>query len=90
MQKSCKSVEEVYDVLNLVWKTYHYSIKSSRELKALASKLGVDALKPTQVSGTWWLPHVSRALKVFIKSGEAKTSEQPTGQMLLYFVIWNT
>lgn len=67
--------------MNVVWKTYHYSAKSSRELKALASVLGVDALKPTQVSGTRWLPHVSRALKVFIKSG--KTSEEPTGQYAL-------
>lgn len=83
MQKSCKSVEEVYDVMNLVWKTCHYSAKSSRELKALASELGVDALKPTQVSGTQWLPHVSRALKVFIKSVDAKTSEEPTGQYAL-------
>jgi len=63
MQKSCKSVQELYEVMNLVWKTYHYSAKSSRELKALASELVVDAVKPTQVSGTRWLPHVSRALK---------------------------
>ena len=82
MQKSCKSVEEVYDVLNLVWKTC-YSAKSSRDLKALASELHVDALKPTQVSGTRWLPHVSRALKVFIKSGYANTSEELTGQYAL-------
>lgn len=47
-------MEEVYDVMNLMWKTYHYSAKSSRELKALACELaiGVDPLKPTQVSGT--------------------------------------
>ena len=83
MQKSCKSVEEVYEVMNLVWKTYHYSAKSSREFKALASELGIDALKPTQVSGTRWLPHVNRALKVFIQSGDAKTSEEPTGQYAL-------
>ena len=83
MQKSCKSVQELYEVMNLVWKTYHYSAKSSRELKALASELGVDAVKPTQVSGTRWLPHVSRALKVFIKSGDAKKSEESTGQYAL-------
>ena len=83
MQKSCKSVQELYEVMNLVWKTYHYSAKRSRELKALASELGVDAVKPTQVSGTRWLPHVSRALKVFIKSGDAKKSEESTGQYAL-------
>lgn len=83
MQKSCKSVQELYEVMNLVWKTYHYSAKSSRKLKALASEVGVVAVKPTQVSGTRWLPHVSRALKVFIKSGDAKKSEESTGQYAL-------
>jgi len=52
-------------------------------LKALASELGVDTLKATQVSGTRWLPHVSRALKIFIESGEAIMSEEPTGQYAL-------
>lgn len=69
--------------MNLIWKTYHYSAKSPHELKALTSELGVDALKPTQVSGTRRLPHVSRALKVFIKAGEAIMSEEPTGQYAL-------
>lgn len=83
MQKSCKSVQELYEVMNLVWKTYHYSAKSSRELKAIASELGVEALKQTQVSGTRWLPHFSRALKVFIKSGDTKKLEESTGQYAL-------
>lgn len=47
---------------------------------ALASELNVDALKPTQLFGAWWLRYVSGALTVFIKSGDAKTSEEPTGQ----------
>lgn len=51
MQKSCKSVKEVCDVLNLVWKTDHYSVKSSRDLKALASELNKEALKTN--SSTW-------------------------------------
>ena len=67
VQKSCHQVEVAYDVLQLIWKTYHYSPKSSRELQALASELGVNVLKPTQVSGTRWLPHISRALNVLIK-----------------------
>ena len=83
VQKSCKSVKEVYDMINLVWMTYHYNANNSRKLKSLASELSVDALKPAQVSGTQWLPHVSCALKVFIKSGDAKTSEEPTGQYAL-------
>ena len=67
MQKSCHQAEVVYDVLQLIWKTYHYSPKSTRELQAVASELGVNVLKPTQVSGTRWLPHISRALNVLIK-----------------------
>lgn len=51
---------EVYDVLNLAWKTYHFSAKSAGNLKALAGELSVNVLKPTQVTGTRWLPHVSR------------------------------
>lgn len=51
MQKSCKSVKEVCDVLNLVWKIHHYSVKSSRDLKALASELNKEALKTN--SSTW-------------------------------------
>ena len=83
MQRSCKMVEEVYDMLNLVWKTYHYCAKSTRDLKALAGELGVNVLKPTQVSGTRWLPHVSRALKVIIKPGDSKTPNDTTGQYAL-------
>ena len=83
MQRSCKSVEEIYDVLNLVWKTYHYSAKSSRDLKTLAGELGVNVLKPTEVSGTRWLSHVNRVLKVFINPREATTAKEATGQYAL-------
>ena len=67
MQRDCHLVTQVYDVLQLVWKTYHYSPKSKRELKTLGSQLGIDVLQPTRVKGSRWLPHVSRALDVFIK-----------------------
>ena len=52
-------------------------------LKAIARELGVDALKPTQVSRTLCLPQVSHALKVFIKSEDVKTSEELNGQYAL-------
>ena len=70
MQRSCKLVETVYEVLQLIWKTYHYSPKSTRELEAVGTELGVNVLTPTQVSGTRWLPHISRALKVMIEPGK--------------------
>ena len=66
MQRSCRQVEIIYEVLQMIWKTYHYSPKSTRELQAIGNELGVSVLKPTQVSGTRWLPHISRALKVLI------------------------
>ena len=75
MQRSCKSVAEVYNVLDLVWKTYHYSPKSTRDLQALAVGFDINVRKPTRVGGTRWLPHVSRALKVFIKAGSDNASK---------------
>lgn len=66
LQKKCKSVKCVYNVLHLIWKTYHYSLKSVRTLKSIAEELDVNILKPSQVSGTRWLPHVTRALNVFV------------------------
>lgn len=76
LQLSCKSVEEVYHVLHLIWKTYHYSPKSVRAFKSIADELEINILKPTQVRGTRWLPHVSRALKVFVSDTPASESGQ--------------
>ena len=76
LQKSCKSVEDVYSVLHLIWKTYHYSPKSVRALKSIADELETNILKPTQVRGTRWLPHVSRVLKVFVGNTSASESGQ--------------
>lgn len=78
LQNSCKSVDDVYTVLHLIWKTYHYSPKSVRALKSIADELQINILKPTQVRGTRWLPHVSRALKVFVGTKPADQCE--TGQ----------
>ena len=41
LQKKCKSVEPVYNVLHLVWKTYHYSPKSVRTLKSIVPSLDI-------------------------------------------------
>ena len=77
LQKSCKSVDDVYSVLNLIWKTYHFSPKSVRALKSIADELLVDILKPTQVRGTRWLPHVSRALNVFVGTPKSISVSEP-------------
>ena len=47
LQGSCKSVEDVYNILHLIWKTYHYSPKSVRALKSRADELEISILKPT-------------------------------------------
>ena len=75
MQRSCKLVESVYNVLQLIWKTYYYSPKSTRELQAVGSELGMGVLKPPQVSGARWLPHISRALKVLITPGNGGSGQ---------------
>lgn len=77
LQKSCVSVEKVYNILYLIWKTYHFSPKSTRELKAVADTMGIGALKPGQVKGTRWLPHVSRALKSLIKPPKGDPQHDP-------------
>ena len=35
MQRGCHQVEIIYEVLQMIWKTYHYSPKSTRELQAI-------------------------------------------------------
>ncbi|XDV21783.1 hypothetical protein PO909_026803 [Leuciscus waleckii] len=70
VQKDNAMIRQVYDMLHLVWKTYHFSPKSMRELKAIGEDLGVDVLVPGGVKGTRWLPHVSRALETFLKPGQ--------------------
>lgn len=68
MKKSdCASV---MDILHLVYKTYHYSPKSRRELKNIGEQLGVAVRAPTRVRGTRWSPHVQQALKIFLKPSE--------------------
>ena len=70
VQRDIVMIGHVYDLLHLVWKTYHFSPKSMRELKAIGADLGVNVLVPSGVKGTRWLPHVSRALETFLRPGQ--------------------
>ncbi|XP_056451744.1 zinc finger protein 862-like [Gadus chalcogrammus] len=70
VQRDNAMIGQVYDMLNMVWKTYHFSPKSMRELKALGEDLGVNVLVPSGVRGTRWLPHVSRALETLLRPGK--------------------
>ncbi len=69
-QKDSPWVGNVYNLLHLIWKTYHLSSKSRRELKQLGVELDVSVNNPSGVKGTRWLPHVSRALDVLLKQGK--------------------
>ena len=76
MLKKSNLSQEVMDVLHLLYKTYHYSPKSRRELKAVAEHLSVKVRNPTRVRGTRWTPHVEKALRILLKC----SSPGSTGQ----------
>lgn len=63
-------IGQVYDMLHMVWKMYHFSPKSMRDLKALGADLGVNVLVPSGVKETRWLLHVSKALETFLRPGK--------------------
>ncbi|XP_060768148.1 zinc finger protein 862-like [Neoarius graeffei] len=70
VQRENPLIGQLYDLLHLIWKTYHFSPKSMRELRAIGADLGISPLMPSGVKGTRWLPHVSRALETFLKPGQ--------------------
>ncbi|KAK0148163.1 Zinc finger protein 862 [Merluccius polli] len=70
VQRDNPMMAQLYDLLHLIWKTYHFSPKSMRELRVIGADLGVNVLMPSGVKGTRWLPHVSRALETFLKPGQ--------------------
>ena len=55
------------DMLQSIYKHYHYSPKALRELKELADIMGERIQKPGNLKGTRWVPHLHHALKVFLK-----------------------
>jgi len=66
-QKEVTVVEKLYDTLHLIWKTYHFSVKSRRELNRLGTELGANIRVAINVKGTRWVPHVQRALEVVLR-----------------------
>ena len=59
---------ELKDLLQGIYKHYHYSPKALRELNELAQVLELSVLKPVSVLDTRWTPHLHRALKVFLEN----------------------
>ena len=64
-EEQLKNVQEMFQGL---YKHYRYSPKALRELKELAQLLDEKINKPVNLTGTRWLPHMSRALTVMLKS----------------------
>ncbi|KAI4813074.1 hypothetical protein KUCAC02_024426 [Chaenocephalus aceratus] len=58
---------ELKETLNGVSKHYSHSAKASRELHALGKVMGINVVKPGNIDGTRWLPHMSRALEGLVK-----------------------
>ena len=52
MQRKIPMVGHVHNLVNMVWKTHHFSNKSMRELQALGEELGVRVHVPGGVNGT--------------------------------------
>lgn len=80
LQRKDPMVAKVYDLLHLVWKTYHFSPKSRRELNALGEQLGVHVCNPSSVKGTRWIPHIHRALSVFLRPAKDGNLAEDSGQ----------
>ncbi|XP_062580302.1 zinc finger protein 862-like [Saccostrea cucullata] len=66
--KSQKIMKDIQDILTNTYKQYHYSPKALRELRIIADALEEKVLKPTNLHGTRWLPHVQKALAVLLKN----------------------
>lgn len=58
----------VQNMLKKIYKHYHYSPKALRELKTMAESLEEKSIKPTNLSGTRWVPHISAAIKCLLKN----------------------
>lgn len=67
VRKKEPMVAKLYDLFHLLWKTYHFSPKSQRELQAVGKMLGVNISNPFSVKGTCWVSHVERALYALLK-----------------------
>ncbi|XP_073715742.1 zinc finger protein 862-like [Misgurnus anguillicaudatus] len=80
-------IGQMYDLLKLVWKTYHLSPKYMRELRELGTDMGVNVNAPSGVKGTRWLPNVSRSLAKFQKQGKDHGLQSPGQFTAVYLHI---
>ena len=62
--KHHRVMREIQDILQHIYKHYHYSPKALRELRLIADALDENVMKPTNLPGTRWLPFIEKALTV--------------------------
>jgi len=62
--KDVQYFADLTEMLKGLYKHYHYSAKALRELEELASVMAEGCNRPVNVTGSRWVPHNFRALKV--------------------------
>jgi hypothetical protein len=67
-------MKEIQDLLHFLYKHYQYSPKALHELRMIGEALEEKILKPTNLSGTRWLPHIYKALDVLVRGYRALLS----------------
>ncbi|XP_052259994.1 zinc finger protein 862-like [Dreissena polymorpha] len=65
--KDAKVFLDLISVLLNLHKHYHYSPKALRELQLLAEAMEEKMIKPVNLQGTRWMPHLSSSLEVLLK-----------------------
>lgn len=59
-------LSDIKELLQGLYRHYHLSPKAVREMHEVAVALESKVLKPVNILGTRWAPHLSRALKVLL------------------------
>ncbi|CAL8338473.1 unnamed protein product [Boreogadus saida] len=81
LQRNETMVAKVYDLLHLVWKTYHQSPKSRRELNLIGRRARCKGLLSFErEKGQGGFTHVHRALSVFLRAAKEGSRSTDSGQ----------
>ncbi|CAH1264085.1 ZNF862 [Branchiostoma lanceolatum] len=64
-------LKDLKEALKSIFKHYTDSAKASRELRDVGELLGVQVVKPGNINGCRWLPHMSRALEALVRNYKA-------------------
>lgn len=67
-QRDAQIFSDLKSVLMMIHKHYHYSAKALRELQMVAEAMEIKLIRPTNLEGTRWMPHLSKSLENLLKS----------------------